>query len=244
MATLRKRGSRWQVQVRRVGQPPLSKSFLLKADAETWARQQETLADRGERLLAPSAMRALKTITVADLITRYRDEVMLRKHRGFLQLKPMVDAFLRRPIASTKLAALTVTQANDYVTERLKTVKPGSICRELDVPRHAFNVAKRTWKIPLAENVFAQVERPTRADARERRLEKGERCILVNATNKCRNRWVRPLIELAVETGMRRSEILNASGTTCCGASERFTSPRRRTRTRGPSLCLALRSPC
>lgn len=45
MATYRKRGDRWQVQVRRVGQPTLSRSFTTKADAQRWARHMEAELD-------------------------------------------------------------------------------------------------------------------------------------------------------------------------------------------------------
>mgnify|MGYP003656504023 CR=1 FL=1 len=37
MATIRKRGDKWQVQVRRLGTTSISKSFLKKADAQAWA---------------------------------------------------------------------------------------------------------------------------------------------------------------------------------------------------------------
>ena len=45
MASLRKRGERWQAQVRRYGCPTVSRSFRLKADAERWAAQVEAQAD-------------------------------------------------------------------------------------------------------------------------------------------------------------------------------------------------------
>ena len=48
MATVRKRGDRWQVQVRRQGFSPTSRTFQLRADALTWARQMEAQADRLE----------------------------------------------------------------------------------------------------------------------------------------------------------------------------------------------------
>jgi hypothetical protein len=37
MASLRYRNNKWQVQVRRYGHPPQSKSFRSKADAQRWA---------------------------------------------------------------------------------------------------------------------------------------------------------------------------------------------------------------
>jgi hypothetical protein len=48
MATIRRRGTTWQVQVRRHGHATLSRTFRLKADADRWARQKEAEIDRGE----------------------------------------------------------------------------------------------------------------------------------------------------------------------------------------------------
>jgi Arc/MetJ-type ribon-helix-helix transcriptional regulator len=71
MATFRKRGDKWQARVQRKGQPDLSKSFLLKADAETWARQLESEIDRG---LFQDRSEAERT-TFGDLLDRYVKEI-------------------------------------------------------------------------------------------------------------------------------------------------------------------------
>lgn len=72
MATIRKRGSSWQAQVRREGSPPVSKSFPTKAAAAAWARALEAQIDTAD--LAPT-IRDLRTMTVADLLRRYEEEV-------------------------------------------------------------------------------------------------------------------------------------------------------------------------
>jgi integrase len=46
------------------------------------------------------------------------------------------------------------------------------------------------------------------SNGRERRLKPGELEKLVEAARSCRNRWVLPIILFAIETGMRRGEIL------------------------------------
>jgi hypothetical protein len=79
VATLRKRGRWWQVQVRRNGRATLSRSFRLKSDALAWAHQHEHEA---ERQGLPTAHKALRGITVADILSRYRDEVVPRKRRA------------------------------------------------------------------------------------------------------------------------------------------------------------------
>ena len=61
------------------GRPSVTRSFLLKSDADAWARLQELDADR---LALPTAHKGLRGITVADLVTRYRDEIVPKKRAG------------------------------------------------------------------------------------------------------------------------------------------------------------------
>ncbi len=45
MATIRDRDSKYQAVIRRKGHPEIVKTFVLKKDAEKWARQHESLMD-------------------------------------------------------------------------------------------------------------------------------------------------------------------------------------------------------
>jgi len=76
MATIRKRGDRYQVQVRRRGVGALSKSFHVLKDAKAWAHQTEIQADRHD---LPSDRKVLTQIALAELVTRYRDTVNIKK---------------------------------------------------------------------------------------------------------------------------------------------------------------------
>jgi hypothetical protein len=170
MATIRKRGDRWHVQVRRKGCASATRSFLKRADAETWARQTELDADRHG---LPLDRKALERVTVADVFTRYRDEVVPRK-RGRVNETLAINAFLRHRIANIRLNELTPAHVSAYRDERLKAVKPTTLNRQLDIFRHALEVATREWAMPLNVNPFAMVTRPMAIDARERRLKPGE----------------------------------------------------------------------
>ena len=130
MATLRKRGDRWQVQVRRKGRTPISRSFKLKSEALVWAREQELEADQGR----PQVHKTLKGITVADIVSRYRDEVVPRK-RGADRETLTLNAFLRHPLARVALSDVTTGMVSAYCAERLRRVKPGTLNRELDILR-------------------------------------------------------------------------------------------------------------
>jgi hypothetical protein len=155
LATFRKRGKRWQVQVRRKGRTPISCSFQSKSAALAWGREQELEADQRRA----QVHKTLKGITVADIVGRYRDEVVPRK-RGADRETLTLNAFLRHPLAQVALGDVTTGMVSAYCAGRLHRMKPGTLNREHDILRHAFAVARRNWDIPIVHNAFADVVRP------------------------------------------------------------------------------------
>jgi len=204
MATYRKRGSRWQAQVRRKGAQTLTRSFSTKADAQAWARQVETEADRRG---LPANRKALDNLTVGDIVTRYRDTITPTK-KGAVREEMAIRVLLKHEIAKLPLSVLTVGKVAAHRDLRLKTVKPSSINRELALYRHAFEVARRVWDVPLFENPFALVTKPKVADGRSRRLEPGEWELLRETCRRSRNPYLLPMVEFGLETAMRRGEVL------------------------------------
>lgn len=166
MATIRKRGEKWQAQVRRKGSPPLSRSFVRKADADKWARQVEAEADRRG---LPVGLKALDGLTVGDVLSRYGAEVTPQK-RGAVREAMAIRVLLKHAIAKVPLSALTVAKVTHHRDIRLRKVKPASVCRELALYQHAFRVAHSVWGLPIAENPFALVVKPKVSDALTRRL--------------------------------------------------------------------------
>ena len=121
MATIRKRGSRFQVQVRRQGQPIQSRTFLQLKDAQAWARQMEVQADRHD---LPSDPRALQRITLGDLVIRYRATVTVRKRSAEIE-HIVLSAFLSHPICSRRLLELRTAGFVAYRDERAWTHRNG-----------------------------------------------------------------------------------------------------------------------
>lgn len=81
--------------------------------------------------------------------------------------------------------------------------------RELGLLRTVLETARREWDIPLLENPDANVRKPKAAAGRSRRLRADELTALLAACAEGRTDWLEPGIRLAIETGMRRGEILN-----------------------------------
>jgi integrase len=192
--------------VRRKGSPSVTRSFLNKSDAQIWARQTELEVDR---VGLPVDRKALERFTLGDIFTRYRDEVIPKK-RGRNNETIAVNAFLRHKLSRTAISELTLTHVAVYRDERLKTVKASTLNRQLDIFRHALEVARKDWALPLSSNPFALITRPKIRDARERRLQPGEWERLVAACRQCRGPYLLLMVELALETAMRRGELLNA----------------------------------
>ena len=194
MASLRKRNGKWQAQVRRLGYSPRTKSFHNRTDAHRLALAYD-----------PSV---LERTTVDDLLTRYQLEVTPRK-RGCSSEHKRIDVFKRYDWTALSLALITPQVFSQYRDKRLRQVKPGTVIRELGLLHSIFEVARREWDLPLNENPLAMVRKPKAASGRTRRLEENELQCLIRACSSGRNQWLESCIHLALETGMRRGEILN-----------------------------------
>jgi integrase len=80
--------------------------------------------------------------------------------------------------------------------------------RELNTLSHAIETALREWGLWLPRNPVKMVRRPSVPQGRKRRLEQGEEERLLAACDPGRTPLLKQLVILAVETGMRRGELL------------------------------------
>ncbi|MGO4112368.1 site-specific integrase [Rhizobium ruizarguesonis] len=204
MATIRRLRGRWQAQVRRRGMKPRAKSFDSKADAEKWARDLEVQVDRFG--MAPNT-KILETTTLGDLLKRYKIEVSPTK-RGCLQEIQRIDVLERHDIAHRTLIGLSQQDMASFRDERLGSVAPSTAVRELAILSHVIEVAIRDWGLPLARNVVKLVRRPVIRNERKRRLEGDEEQRLLDGCAGGKIQFFKTLLILAIETGMRRGEIL------------------------------------
>ena len=104
-----------------------------------------------------------------------------------------------------KLIHLTPKEIAKYRDRRLKKVSPASLKRELVILNRVLSLSSRDWGIALPQNPVRMITLPRADQARTRRLEAGEEEKLLQSTNP----KLRRVIILALETAMRRGEILN-----------------------------------
>ena len=206
MASIRKRGQKWHVQVRRRGMSQLTRTFSSLADAKAWSRSIETRIDRGD---LPPSIRDLKTISLGQLLDRYEREVTPRRKSVELEHFRFV-IFRRLGLDKITLDRLDVAALSRYRDKRLRSVGRETIRRELGILQRVIEIARKEWGIPLTRNPVAEVRKPPPGSPRTRRLGEGEWDKLQSALDKTRNKLLGPLLSCAVATGMRRGELLGA----------------------------------
>ena len=197
MATIRKFRDKYNVQIRKKGYPFISKSFVSLTVAKKWATTTEADMERRLYVVIPD------DTTVGNLLNRYVREI-LPTHKG-QQAEQYRLGNLKRHFGDMRLADLTSKEVAKYRDRRLKQVSPASLKRELTILSQALTTASKDWGITLPQNPVGMISLPKADNARTRRLEAGEEQKLLETNNQ----KLRRFIVLALETGMRRGEILN-----------------------------------
>ncbi len=121
----------------------------------------------------------------------------------------ILNAFLRDPICRKKLSAITTADFAAYRDKRLTEISSKSLARQLSPLTNMFNVAQHEWDLPLGSNPLAKLSLKVLHEKRDRRLRAGERERLALAARKTRNPLIWQVVLFALETAMRRGEILS-----------------------------------
>lgn len=207
MATIRKKGDyQWHCQIRRQGYPTQTRTFETRDDAEKWARDVERAMDRGTFV----DRREADKNTLRQVLERYLKDVT-PGHKGKDVEELRIKALTRDRIADFKMSALSAAALADYIERRSKEVSQATVRREIDILSAVITKARRAWGINLAENPVTLIERPKPAKARDRRLQDDEEArilAVLEANDDRRNPWIGPFFRFALETAMRRGELL------------------------------------
>ena len=203
MASIRKRNSRWEVRVRRTGQPTQTKTFTLKSDAQQWAREAEIALEKSELLHKPKC----SPIMLEGAVKRYLEEVAIH-HKGVASERYRLWAMVNRLGRTTPITAITSKDIATYKVERQKEVASASVRRELNLLSSLFETAKNEWGIIALNNPVIAVKRPSDSIARDRRLTPTEQKQLLSESLRTGSHQLHLAILTALNTGMRQGEIL------------------------------------
>lgn len=205
MATISKRGPyQWQAKIRRKGYPPQSKTFESKSEAEDWVNVIESEMVRGVFI---NRTEAEKT-SFQQLIDRYLAEVLPRK-KSQIPIKASLS-IIGKALGEYRLANLTSSVIAKFRDQRLDNHRSvETVRKDLSVIHRVINIAIKEWGIAFpVGNPASLVKMPSRGMPRDRRLESKEEQQLMKHARAYGNH-MDTIIELAMETAMRRSEIVN-----------------------------------
>ncbi len=227
MANFRKRGElQWQARIRRKGYPDQVKTFNTRAEAEEWARAIEHQIDRGAFVSRAEA----EATTLYEALGRYEREVTVHKS-GKEAEKSVLRIWKGTELALRTMPAIRSTDVAKLRDEWLKTLKPATVLMRLQLLSHLFNIARKEWGMESLSNPLELVRKPQPNNARTRRIvalkpadtsaaggeeaaadqesrgtpdDELERVIAATGSN-----ILPAIIRLAVETAMRRGEIVS-----------------------------------
>ena len=206
MAPIRKRtgksGVRWQARIRRSHQEPKSHTFSYKADAEFWLRETERSLERGTYNTNPIHE------TLNDLLIHYADTVSVGK-RGAEPERIRLMKMVRQIVGQLPISQLRSFHFAQYRDQRLREVSPSTTKKELNLISYVIETARNEWNYHIPHNPVSSVRRPKENIARDRRLTPRDILRLLGSCRSSANPWLLPLVTLAIETGMRRAELLN-----------------------------------
>lgn len=223
MAAFRKRivngKTRWDVTVTRRGAPRMTKTFPTRGIGERWAMEEERAIARGSWRSIDLAER----MTVGALLDRYENEELPKK-RSISTVRSAI-ALLKDELGTLPVIALDGESLAKFRDRRLKMDARGggqygghslgrkvtteTVRKEMSLIGRVINIAIREWGLYLpAGNPLKMVTLPAGCRARDRRLTNDELAKLVLEAKLSRSKILSVAIELAIETAMRRGELV------------------------------------
>lgn len=221
MAAINKRGPhQWRAQIRKTGFPPQSKTFTTKAEAEAWVQMTESEMTRGVWVSRGEA----ESTTLDEALKRYELEITPGKktangEKSFIRIW-MATALSKRTMASIR--STDVAKLRDgWLTDGYAAA---TVVRRLALLSHVFNIARKEWGMESLTNPVELVRKPPIANSRTRRITTQESADkdapkdaqrrvaygeLERIIDASQSDLLPHVITLAIETAMRRGEIIS-----------------------------------
>ncbi|RLL48962.1 site-specific integrase [Mariprofundus sp. EBB-1] len=197
-----KGGTTYRVQIWKNRKVVDSATFDTMRDAKAWQAAAEVKKASG----ALSGIAKARAISFIDALQKYKEEVTPNK-KGIRQENSLIERLKKIEFAAKRFSDVTKNDVIKYKKSRLKKVSANTVRHELALMRHLYNEAAAEWEMDGLPNPVAEVTFPKKTLGRDRRLNTGELERLLSAA--ATNAEMPELIALAIETGMRRSEMTN-----------------------------------
>lgn len=236
MATYRKRGDTWRVEVW-VGGVRDSATFRSKAAAKAWAVEREDELGKG----GPATTQR----TLRDVLEHYRDKVA-PTHRGSRWEKIRLDKIARDlgETADRPLRELTGEDVGSWRDARLRAVAPPSVAREMGLLRAALSHACREWQWLTRQKLddLRGVRKPPSAPPRRRRITPAEVTAIVEALGYAEGEAIKTKSQRVTARVPRSGALRRREGGRSCYAKRSISPRKNRAQSSGSRSHSTLRS--
>lgn len=196
MAYIGKFRDGWRAQIQKDG-VRVSKTFDLKKDAQKWVLEQE------------SKKSFVKGHTLQQACDQYVKTVSKTKVNAIIKEQKRFDAFCEH-FGDIALADITSEHIGDWRDERLKTVTPSTVLREVNLYRNMFKIAVKEWKW-ISESPFDGVRLPKEAPPRQMVWPWQLIKRILRAPRTGKTAQMQAAFRIALHTGLRLQEVLSCT---------------------------------
>lgn len=207
MASIQKRKDSYRVRITRAGYATLSGTFKTRHEAIKWARNKETEIDTG--VIKPHQAHSNRTLgnVTFEEAARYYERThtsLKRNHRsesGILQI-------LIKRWGSLPLSKIDKSQVALIRDELRSQGKAGSTVNHyLNAISVVYKMLADEWGME-ANNPTAGIKRLPQSPSRVVRLSAKAEAMLIGMCKESSQPLLTPVVQLALETAMRRGELL------------------------------------
>lgn len=148
-----------------------------------------------------------KQKTLKEMIERYEKEYTA--HRTYYPQKREKSIFkhLYSYFGETCTLGEIEQRIGSYEHYRkVEDVSPATIVKELGLLRTMFNIARKQWRWKV-DNPVSDIKLPKVRNERVRYLSEDEHKRLFEALEKSEDKWLRPLVIIAMDTGLRLTNL-------------------------------------
>jgi len=205
MATYRKRGKKWFCEIKKNG-VRTRKTFTRKYDAQKWASETERLIENEEYYKTKKV-----TLTLGQAVDKYAETVSTKKKGEKKEIQRLAVFKRIKWLMDMNINMIEGCHIAQFREERLKTVKAATVNRDLNLLSHIFTIAIKDWSMSINNPVLlaSRPKVPSKPLKDRRRINKDDEIRISRACKRSSNIYLEPIFKFALETAMRRGELVS-----------------------------------
>jgi integrase len=202
MASIQKRNGSYRVRIKRAGESTLSQTFLTRNEALQWAKETQAKVNLGLYVAALT----LSCKTFAEAAICYRDTHSIHKRiirSETYRLNILIKRWGNLPVEQVNKSAILALR-----DDLLKTGRSGeTINHYFNTISKLFQMLEGDWDLEIA-NPIKGIKRMPPSQGRSKRVNAELESLLSSGCDQLRLPLLRSIIQFAIQTGMRRGEIM------------------------------------